>query len=203
MEAHDKASAIHIAYGVREHKDVSLYDEGSICVSFTAFGVDEICRQVDSRFDGWGSMDQSYWKIGADGNFVPGHRHVLADTSFTIINGTCQFWVNRVKSRGVFDPQGLRWEAKEVVVGPGTMYIGRGTSFAWGCSSDTHLWFLNSGSAATGGIPFALATQVFSETGQLASEYPGEVRGAVERVSELYNTFFLPEALDAVFGPSN
>lgn len=197
LEPHDPSPVIHIAYGERDQKGTLLYDEGSICVPFLAFGVDLICRQVDSRFDAWGGMDQSYWKIGEEGNFVPGHQHVRADTLFTLVNGTCQFWTDNQRAGGHVDYIGMHWKSETFLEGPATFYIGRGTTFSWGCSPETHLWFMNAGPGSTGGIPFALATQVFDPSGQF---YP-PTRGAVERVSALYNTLFLPQSLDIVFGP--
>ena len=196
LETGDPAPVIHIAYGLRDQNGDTLDDEGSICVPFPAFGVDLICRQVDSRFDPWGGMDQSYWKIDGDGSFVPGHQHVRADTLFTLVNGTCDFWTDNRRS-GHEDVIGMHWKSHTVIEGPGTFYIGRGTTFSWGCSPNTHLWFMNAGPGSSGGIPFALATQVFDPSGQF---YPPS-RGAVERIGELYTTFFLPESLDIVFGP--
>lgn len=200
LEPHDPAPVIHIAYGEVDHNGYEYHEEGSVCVPFLAFGVDLICRQVDSRLDPWGGMDQSYWKIGGEGNFVPGHQHVRADTQFSIINGTCDFWTDYGRGKSI-DVIGMRWKSHTIVEGPGIFYIGRGTTFSWGCSPNTHLWFMNAGPGGTGGIPFALATQVFDPSGQLYSVDPTELRAAVERVSALYNTLFIDESLDIVFGP--
>lgn len=208
--AHDNLPYLFWAWGERvifndafDNNDNDTFtNEGSICVPFEPFGVDEICRQIDGRLDAWGGMDQSYWKIGEGGNFVPGHQHVRADTLFTLVEGTCEFFTDYDKKHGTnVDPVGMKWLNHSVIGPQGTFYIGRGTTFAWGCTPNAKLWFLNAEGGSTGGIPFALATQVFHPNGQFYSGDLAVLRAHTVQVSELYNTRFLDDALDIVFGP--